>query len=55
MRIKMLSTQDGADDGYTVLTYEKGKEYDVGDELAREFLNAKQAVKVKAKSETEEA
>lgn len=43
MKIRMLVTAPGADDGFTVLTYEAGKEYDVSDMLAKEFVGAKQA------------
>lgn len=43
MKIRMLETALGADDGFTVRTYEAGVEYDVSEALAREFLGAKQA------------
>jgi hypothetical protein len=43
MRLRMLSTTNGAEDGYTVREYREGVEYDIGgsaraDDLARVFL-----------------
>ncbi len=43
MKILMLATAPGADDGFTVLEYEKGREYEVGDALARTFIEGGQA------------
>lgn len=39
MRIKMLNRAKGADDGYTVLDYRTGEEYDVGDILGSTFIS----------------
>lgn len=51
MRIKMLETRDGAEEGYRVSKYEKGRVLivgeDVTDDLAQEFLRAKLAEEVK--------
>lgn len=51
MRIKMLETRDGAEEGYRVSTFEKGRVLTVGediaDDLAQEFLRAKLAEEVK--------
>jgi hypothetical protein len=43
MRLRMLSTQRGAEDGFSLSTYEKGREYEIGgthraDDLAAVFL-----------------
>ncbi len=48
MIIRMLRTALGADDGYTVRTYDAGREYEVGSDLAREFLNSGVAVEAAA-------
>lgn len=49
MRIRMISTRRGADDGSTVRTYEAGAEYELpeterGQDLARVFLREGWAV-----------
>jgi hypothetical protein len=38
VKIKMLSTAPGADDGIHVLEYEEGETYDVSVDLARVFV-----------------
>lgn len=51
MRIKMLETRDGAEEGFRVSTFEKDRVLTVGeditDDLAQEFLRAKLAEAVK--------
>jgi len=37
--IKMLRTERGADDGFTVVTYLEGQEYPVSEDLARAFVD----------------
>ena len=39
MKITMLRTEPGADDGFTVVTYRQGDTYEVGDSLARAFVH----------------
>ena len=46
MRIKMLQTRLGSENGYHVHLYEKDKIYDVGEALAASFLRKKYARKV---------
>jgi hypothetical protein len=46
MKIKMLETVPGSEDGYTVTDYVQGQEYEVGADLAKTFLEAGQAVAV---------
>ncbi|WP_296988185.1 hypothetical protein [Thalassospira sp. UBA1131] len=41
--IVMLKDATGADRGHTVRDYEKGKEYTVSDDLAKEFIRSKAA------------
>lgn len=43
MKIRMLVTAAGADDGFSVRQYEKGVEYEVSEALARDFLAGKLA------------
>lgn len=43
-KITMTATREGADDGFTVRTYEEGRDYDVSDDLARAFVADKAAV-----------
>lgn len=50
MKITMLETRPGADDGVRVATYEKGATYDVSDALAKCFLDAREAKKAGAKA-----
>jgi len=38
MRITMLDSRFGSEDGYIVVRYEQGKTYDVTDRLARSFI-----------------
>lgn len=57
MRIRMLSDQRGADDGFTVRTYFAGKDYDIGgtpraDDLAAVFLREGWAEQSDAKPAT---
>jgi hypothetical protein len=59
MRIRMLSTQRGADDGVTVRSYEAGQEYEIGgspraEDLAAVFLREGWAVEVKSPPVVEE-
>lgn len=37
--IRMTRTTNGADDGITVKTYEAGQDYQVGEDLARAFVD----------------
>ena len=46
MRLKMLESTRGSEDAYSVKLYEAGKEYDIADGLARDFLSRKVAVEV---------
>lgn len=45
MRIRMLETRRGTEDGYTVRQYVRDEIYEMGDSLARSFLAAGFAVK----------
>lgn len=45
MRIKMLETRRGTEDGLVVREYRRGEEYELGDTLARAFLAAGFAVR----------
>ncbi len=38
MKIKMLETKDGSNDGVTVETFKKGETYDVGTRLCDNFV-----------------
>lgn len=38
-KIKMLRSERGADDGFTVATYVEGEEYTVGEDLAAAFVD----------------
>jgi hypothetical protein len=38
MKIKMLETRRGSEDGFIVKRFEKGQEYEVADALAQTFL-----------------
>jgi len=38
-RVKMIKTEKGADDGLHVVKYEAGKEYILGETLAKIFVN----------------
>jgi hypothetical protein len=53
VKIKMLETRRGSEDGFAVRRFEKGEAYDVADTLARSFLNAGWAYN--AESEDEDA
>lgn len=46
MRIKMLETRRGTEDGIAVREYRRGEEYELGDMLARAFLAAGFAVRI---------
>ncbi len=46
MRIKMLETRCGTENGFTIRRYCGGSEYDVADSLARSFLAAGFAVAI---------
>jgi len=41
MKIRMLETRRGTEDGHTIQQFMKGQEYDVKSHLARSFLAAK--------------
>lgn len=41
-RIKMIETDRGCPDGFTVTTYEKGEEYTVNASLAKAFCDDRQ-------------
>lgn len=45
MRIKMLQTRLGSENGYDVHLYQEGKIYEVGESLAASFLRTKSAQK----------
>lgn len=47
MKIKMLATKPGSEDGFTIRDYVEGREYEVGDALAKTFIDAGEAEKVK--------
>lgn len=38
-RVKMLSTQLGSDDGYTVKTFASGQEYVISDKMMAAFIS----------------
>lgn len=46
MRVKMLETRRGTEDGYTIRKYYRNEEYEMSDSLARAFLAAGFAVRV---------
>ena len=46
MRIRMLETRRGTENGFTINRYERDKEYEMGDSLASAFIAAGFAVKV---------
>jgi len=46
MKIKMLQTTMGSDDGYSTFEYLGGQEYDVSTELGEAFLRSKVGVLV---------
>lgn len=46
MRIRMLETRRGSEDGFCIRLYEKGKEYEVGNLLAYTFITSGFAVVV---------
>lgn len=50
MRIRMLETRHGCEDGFRVRRFEKGKEYEVADTLAKSFLAAGFAVPVRRRT-----
>ena len=41
MKIKMLKSQSGSNDGIEVRLYEEGQQYDVGEDLGNVFLKMK--------------
>ncbi len=47
MRIRMLETRRGTEDGFTIKQYNSGEEYDVRDHLALAFLAAGFAIPIK--------
>lgn len=51
MKIKMLSTKMGANDGVDVQAYLEGQEYEVSEDLANCFLSDKSAEVVVEKAE----
>ena len=55
MKIKMKETALGADDGFTVKTYEAGKEYEVGQSLGCAFVSDGMAVEFGNKPQTKPA
>ncbi len=46
MKIKMLKTENGSEDGRFTKTYEQGKEYEVLERLAEVFISIGVAEKV---------
>lgn len=42
MKVKMIKSTKGAEDGITVKTYDAGKEYDIVEKLAKIFVNSLQ-------------
>lgn len=46
MKIRMLHSALGSENGYHVWRYEAGQEYDVGESLAAQFLRREQAVRI---------
>lgn len=45
MKIKMLQTRRGTEDGFKVRQFEKDGQYDVSDSLGRAFINGGWAIK----------
>lgn len=45
MKIKMLSTRYGSEDGFKSQPYKRGEEYDVAESLAVSFVNDGYAVR----------
>lgn len=39
MKVKMLKTEKGAEDGIHVKVYQAGSEYDIAEKLAKVFVN----------------
>jgi hypothetical protein len=48
MRVRMLETRRGTEDGFTIRQYMRGMEYDMGDGLAYAFIAAGMAMKVES-------
>ena len=49
MRIKMLTTKDGSEDGFSARTFVEGEEYEVAEALASAFIAGGDAVAVEQK------
>ncbi len=49
MRIRMKTTMDGCEDGFTVRTYVAGEEYEVAELLAQSFIAGGDAEPVEEK------
>lgn len=43
MRIEMMETKDGANDGFTIKTYQAGHVYEVSEDLGKSFVSGKYA------------
>lgn len=54
MKIKMIKTTDGSPDGININTYEKGKKYDIPEDLAGNFIGQNAAVEDKEKEKAPE-
>lgn len=57
MKVRMLETRRGSDNGYKIVLYMKGETYEVGDSLGRAFIASGFARRVpvrKAKSKPTE-
>ena len=48
MKIQMLKTVRGSEDGFVVKRYHKGNEYDVRDTLARSFIRKGEAIVIES-------
>jgi hypothetical protein len=49
MRIKMLATKDGSEDGFSARTFVEGEEYEMPEALALAFIAGGDAVAVERK------
>jgi len=46
MKIKMLSSENGSEDGFTVKTFKKGETYDVSEDLGIVFVETAKVAEV---------
>lgn len=52
MRVRMLETRRGTEDGFAIRLFEQGREYEMGDFLARQWIAAGRAQAVTPQKDT---